>query len=516
MSSYRSKRRTFLAGLGSAFGLEVLLGNLEAAAEGAPPPQRLLVMHWPLGTLRKRFLPEPTGSGNGFTASPLLAPFEDAGLHDDMIVLYGLSFGGLTGMGGGNESGTVYAMTGASSPGTRSNGGESDDSVAGGPSFDQIFLRHFPELQRPGRGYANAIADARVFSYETSTQCLSYDYQQRQVESARPGGILTEHMPLLPELSPFRLYSNLFASFVPDGDITAALKALRTRKSVLDSVLRELARLRSLAPASERVKIDAHGDAVRRAELELEAAIERAQNEPQANCAAPDGLDPELKAKSGSAPMPSNFGKTDMEDASFVERVGKLHASVIRAAFQCDLIRVATLQWCPSNNHVAFAGMDPEDPDAIYEMGAYQYRSTDSAFFDGDPPSGQLGQFYETLSNMYLWFKRNTAAVLSDLKAAPDPFGGNLLDSTIVPFITEESNAADNLNSLPALVFGGRALGMRGGQFMNLSPTRPFNDLWMTIAQAYLKSDDPLPEFAEEAFVKTNVSPIPGLWAPPD
>ena len=58
MSSYRTKRRTFLAGIGGAFGLEVLLGNLEASAEGARPPPRLLVVHWPLGTLRERFLPQ--------------------------------------------------------------------------------------------------------------------------------------------------------------------------------------------------------------------------------------------------------------------------------------------------------------------------------------------------------------------------------------------------------------------------------------------------------------------------
>jgi hypothetical protein len=168
--SYRTKRRAFLAGLGGAFGLEALLGNLEASAEGGEPPARLLVMHWPVGTLRQRFV--PAGSGRDFVASPLLAPFEAAGLREDLIALYGLTHDGLSAPGGGgNEAGTVFAVTGASSPGTRDNGGEADDAVAGGPSFDQILLKHVPRLRRPGRGYVSASAEARVWSNETSTRC---------------------------------------------------------------------------------------------------------------------------------------------------------------------------------------------------------------------------------------------------------------------------------------------------------------------------------------------------------
>ena len=261
-------------------------------------------MHWPLGTLRQRFLPTPTGANDGFTISPLLQPFETAGLHLDLSVLYGLKHPFQAVGGGGNEAGTVFAVTGTSSPGTRQNGGE--------------------------------------------------------------------------------------------------------------------------------------------------------------------------------------------------------------------LVRVATLMWCSGTNHVAFAGMNPFDKDAIYEMGSFHYRESYPTFYSGAPPaSDAINAFvYETLFGMFRWLNQQTADVLAELKAAKDVYGGNLLDSTIVPYVTDQSQPTDERSPLPALLLGGRALGMQGGKFLNFSPTRSHNDLWMTIAQAFLKSNDPSSVLADEKFVMAGAQPIAGLWAP--
>lgn len=509
MSAYRVKRRAFLASLGGAVGLQALLGGLEASAEGMPSPARLLVVHWPLGTLRKRFLPTPTGSGDGFATSPILAPFEMAGLHDDMIVLYGLRHNFMANGGGGNEAGTVFAVTGADCPGTRQNGGEGDDAVAGGPSFDQVFLKHVPSLQSAS-GAVNATADARVFSFETSTQCLSYSYETREISSVNRGKI-TEHVPILPETQPLALYDRLFSSIVPGGAADAARKALLLRKSVLDYALGELKRLRDLAPGSERAKIDLHADAIRKLELELQAQLDAAATE----CKLPPRPDAAIKAKTGSSNI--YIDPVATEDASFVAQVGKLHASIIRTAFQCDLARVATLQWCTSTNHVAFGGMNPFDESAIYEMGSFHYRESLSQFFYGEPPaSGASNAYvYETLSGMYRWFSQQTADVLAELKATRDIFGGSMLDSTLVPYITDQAQPSDERDPLPAVIFGGRALGMQGGKFKNFSPSRSHNDLWMTIAQALMKTSDPLSLLAAEKFVKTGVAPIQDLWVAP-
>jgi hypothetical protein len=142
--------------------------------------------HWPVGTIRYLFLPTGTGSNlANLTLSSILKPFQ--GLTSDMILLYGLNTGSYHGFGGGHESGTPQTTTGAVTPGTRSNGGETDDAVAGGPSWDQIFLKTVPSLFTSGAGYANAICDARVDSFETSTQCLSYGYSTRSVAAATGG-----------------------------------------------------------------------------------------------------------------------------------------------------------------------------------------------------------------------------------------------------------------------------------------------------------------------------------------
>jgi hypothetical protein len=66
------------------------------------------------------------------------------------------------------------------------------------------------------------------------------------------------------------------------------------------------------------------------------------------------------------------------------------------------------------------------------------------------------------------------------------------------------------------MIFGGAALGMQHGQFLNFeNQQRPHNDLWMTIAQAYLKTNDPVSVLSDEVFQKQGVGPIDGLWQMP-
>jgi len=504
---YRFKRRAFLGTLGGAVGLKVLLQNLEASALGATSPPRFLLMHWPGGTARYHYLPASTAPGD-HVSSRILAPFQI--LSHKAITLYGLRHN-MTGSGGGHEDGTVFATTGANSPGTRDNMGEADDGVAGGPSFDQIFLRRVPELQRPGLGYVNAICDARVDSYEISAQCLSYAYETQEVLSARPGGMITEHVPLMPELSPSMLFAKVFGTFMPGGDSEAALRALRLKKSVLDSALGELDTVRSLTPSSEWPKIDAHTDAIRRVEIELQDGLEGL------NCMLPAAPDASLIAQTGNSNIDYGNPQTDVDYSPMLERIGKAHLGIIRAAFQCDLIRVATFQWCPGINHVSFAGMYPADPTAIFMHHPLTHRVAGYQFFVGPAPATEPDRsLYEFFVNVQTWFNQKTADVLVEFATTADVYGGNLLDHTIVPFVTESAEPTHSRSPLPALIFGGQALGMQSGQLQNfVSAPRSHNDLWMTIAQAYLKTTDPLSVLADEVFVKTDVTPIEGLWSPP-
>jgi hypothetical protein len=491
---------------------------LEAAAEGGRSPPRLLVTYWPNGTLRDRYV--PIGGRTGFQSSALLAPFEAAGLRDDMIALYGLSAAYKQPGGPVGEGGTQFVMTGADSPGARANGGEADDSVAGGPSFDQIFLKRVPELSaQSGPRYANALCDGRVDSLQISTRCLSYSYDTRMIAAATPqNGVVQENLPLLGDLSPSKLYLKLFTGFIPGTNKQAeAIQALRLRKSVLDSSLRELARLRAIVPSSEREKIDFHADAIRKVEIELQGQLDQARSNPT-GCMLPVPPDATLGGNEGSH---NDYVSEPLQaDDAQLAATGKAHLAVIRAAFQCDLLRVATFQWCPGANHVAFQGMYPADPTGVYRYRDLIQKFASSPWLLPAPSVGDASYaLYELLSNVFTWFNQKTADALADFKQAKDAFGNSLLDYTLVPYITEAAAPGIENSPMPALIFGGKALGMQGGQFVDLTTAKPsFSTLWLNVAQALFQSDSPQDALSSEVFMHSSnppTAPIAGLWRRP-
>jgi hypothetical protein len=509
--AYRFARRAFLAGTGGALGLRILLRDLEAAAEGAVSPARFVLAHWPQGTLKYRF--QPTGAGSAYTASPIIQPFEDAGLRGDMTVFWGFSDGHLSSPGGGGrEAGTVFTTTGCSSPGTRMNSGEQDDAVAGGPSFDQVFLKRVAGLSRPLPGFVNAICDSRVDSFETSTQCLSYGYEKRSISSAQPGGSIEEHLPLLPTLEPAKLYAQLFAEFMPGGatpaNQEAALVALQLRKSVLDHALGELTQLKRLAPSAEGPKIELHAQAIRELELELQDAGQNV-----GVCTTPVSPAAGLSGKSGNV----SYEAPTENDTERHRSVAEAHLAVLTAAMACDIVRVATFQFTPGTNHVCFGGLWPGDAERLstqYEVIRSGLILTGGA---AEPPDG-LSELereqYEFLANVQTWYNQLLAKWLQRMKASTDVFGGALLDTTLVPFVTEVAQGNSSRHPKPAFLFGGAKLGLQHGTYQNFSQSRPQVDLFMTCAQALLQTADPAPMLADEPFLQFNptAAPVAGLW----
>jgi Protein of unknown function (DUF1552) len=519
MKSYRLARRSFLAAVGGAVGLKVMLRNFEAMAQGTSSPSRFLLTHFPVGTLRSKFL--PTGTGSGYTPSTITMPFEDAGLRDYMTIFYGFSDNHLQCPGGGgHEAGTPFTTTGCSSEGTRSNGGETDDGVAGGPSYDQVFLEKIPGLKVSGAGYANAICDARVDSNETSTQCLSYGYTPRTIGSARPGGNINEYTPLLPELSPAKLYSNLFSMFMPGGNTggnqEAALRALRLRKSVLDFSSHELSQLKLVAPKAEGAKIDVHADAIRKIEMQLSESIANGGID-DGTCTLPTAPPQDLGGKKGNSSYSTNNVATD--DSGTHREVALAHSSILLAAFQCDLLRVGTFQFSPGTNHVSFKGLWPSDPNriAMHHPVSHMNPFLGGAASQSPPTSGEAADIYGFLVNAQVWYNKLMAEILNNFKDAQDAFGNSILDHTVIPFVTEVAEANHSRGPKPAFLFGGNALGLKHGTFQNFSQQRPQVDLFLTAAQALLKTSDVMPAFAGERFVNFNrdAEVIPGLWEAP-
>jgi hypothetical protein len=498
-------RRNFIRGIGAAFGLQALLRNLEAKAQGARSPARLLIVHHPIGTILPYFM--PTGTGTTYTSSPLLQPFQQ-NLRSDMVVLTGLR-NVAVGAGGPHERATVALMTGVPPRLLRRNCFVADDSCADGPSFDQIFLDRAPHMRAPGSMRSiNVICDGRTDYGEISNKCLSYS-NNKQMVSLAFGGTGTENVPLMPVLSPMQAYQTLFSNFVPGGATAANVSALERarleKKSVLDLSARELRRIQTLAPASERATFESQLATIRAVERELDVSMAVAVN---GTCSPQQP--PNVIGKSDQAPYPECSGSggghysnplAPADDKANHAAVAQAHWSVIKAAFVCDVIRVATFQFSPGENHVAFGGFFPTFPNNSYYHHPMSHQ-IGGAEYSGSTPPANPSAHLTFLFKVEEWYNTLLADLLLQFKNTTDTFGSSLLGYTVVPYLTEVGHPGHTMSQMNALLFGGSALGMRGGQ--HLAASRTINELWGTIAlSCRIPTGAPLG------------TPIPGVWMNP-
>jgi len=139
----------------------------------------------------------------------------------------------------------------------------------------------------------------------------------------------------------------------------------------------------------------------------------------------------------------------------------------------------------------------------------------DAAFFNGPRPTDDNTYVWDAMVNANRWYFQKTADIVNDFRTQldpQDPAGGSLLDNMVIPMITEVAEASHTREGHAAIIFGGRKLGMQGGQYRSVSGIH--NQLWLTVAQAFLGAD-PATQLANEAYVKTGAKPISGLWASP-
>jgi hypothetical protein len=473
---YRFKRRSFLAGIGAAAGLASLLRRVEEAEAQAPAPQRILFIQRPVGTVPQHWFPPPS-QGQNFELPRILQPF--AALRDRMVIFEDLRLPSQGSVGGGAERGTVLMLTGARTlrlyPG---NGG--DDPIAEGPSFDQHLVNGAAGLAGTAIPSLQVGCDPRADTPgEVSTRHMSYSGAEA---------------PLTPYYQPLDAYRSVFGTLMPGGanagNQAVLLRARRQRKSVLDFMQRDLARLRELAPASQREQLDMHAAAIRELEIEFDTPPGGSPS-----CAVPAA--PEVLSVSTQLDPYTGTHVVPQRDDETLSRIGALHMAVIKAAFRCDLTRVVTFQWAPGTNHVSFGGLWPPDPTV------FKVHHTTSH----DPASADLTEFLTRVEEFYAL---RVASFLQDLAAEPEAGGnGSLLDNTLVPYITEVAERTSTWTRMPFLLLGGKSLGLVGNRlWTNDGAGQRFtNDLWMAIAEAF-----DMPGFVlGDADLHT--TPIRGLFA---
>jgi len=442
--SYRLKRRSFLFGLGgAAVGLGPLLALLEGQAEGATAPKRLLVIHHPLGAVRDYW--RPTGTERDFTLSPILQPFQP--LKDKMVAIDGLDIVPSISGAATHEGGMVALMTGQPTLGRIES--NEQDHAAGGASIDQLLLAHPSSSLKTPLGSLQLAADTRSDFNSISPRVMSY-------LPPLPGepDIVKANQPLYPEVQPQNAYNRLFSNLMPGGEtgenqITLA-RARARKKSVLDFASRDLQRLSLLAPASERSKLDAHADAIRKLEVTFDMAP--------------------LSCVPLATPRQYPAFTNQTGDNPFHAEVGQLHLALIRTAFACDLLRVATFMWSPGTNHVVFGELLPE-----MKTGEHH------------PPSHSTdARVLRTLAAIDTWYSARTSEALQEFDKLMDIDGSSLLSNTLVPYVTEIGRAYDHdFANSPVCVFGGGSQ-VPGGRFLDFSQAhRPSNDVWLALAPVF-------------------------------
>jgi hypothetical protein len=454
MRRFRLPRRSFLRGLaGTAIGLPVLDAMLgdhgDALAGGGVLPPRFLIcfggfaLGCDSGPDANNFVPPMTGPG--YALGPALAPLaEYDGIQSEISVVSGLSipcqpqFGDPIPPGGRGinfhaHTNPLFAGTANLTPYP----GESHDYRVTNWSADQIV--------------ADQIADDTIFaSLQYRAQALLYNSAvgpyNRDLMSWRLDGNEMP-VPMFPVASPRQAFDSLFTGFVPDDPAAAAAKAfeLKKRKSILDLVDRRMNGLIDKLGTADRIKLEAHYDAIRNIEMLLDQVGPDVGGECQM---LPDpGEDPPLGGPfAGDSPdaYDVNVGYSG-EDT----RV-RVMSDLVHMAFACDLSRSITFMHTMIQSFLNVA-----------EISGHQYALHDMTH------GGQSVDFNDVIA----WHVDQFAYLIAKMRDTPEG-AGTLLDNVAACYLIEagggysyENGAAFTAHStdnMAMLVAGGAGGLVRG------------------------------------------------------
>lgn len=457
-SSKLIARRSLLAG--ASLGAAGMLLRPLQAAESGPPPRRLLVVHRPCGTLLNEFFPA-TGDSRNFELTPILKSFEP--LKGQMVIMKGITCPRDDAWGADKHAGGLITMMSGKRfipiPGTADpkDDPNAKNIVSADKTIDQYLLGTVPALAGPVVDSLQATAYRSSSSGLPSFKVMSYAGSNRA---------------LFPESRPDVLFNSVFGSGLAGLTPDQIARLAAQNKTVHDRVTADLARLQKYVPASQREKLDAHMQGLQSLQKSIDSM---------------SGTDGKVCEKPTLAQLPEVKNGMTQDEAQHLV-VAQNQLDIIKTAFQCDLTRVATFTFAHGNSDLRFALMD----DKVKDTNGHHNISHTVA---DTGEQSRIEQIYcEQLSKFLLKMQSVQEA------------NGTLLDNTLVVFLNE--CAIGNLHSIedmPVLAFGGKNLGVQGGQNLNFNG-KFMNDVWATVAKAF---GGP-PTFGDASFNKGLVN---GLFA---
>ena len=415
-------RRTFLRGSGAMIALPFLDAMAPAQTPvrntAASPRTRFVSFYVPHGATMDKWTPATEGTGFAFTE--ILKPLEP--FREHLNVISGLAHPYVAGAGGADVSAganhtraAAVFLTGAiPERGARAHLGVSADQVAARAIGQDTPL---PSLELS--------IEESVLACEAAFSCA----YRNSISWKSP----TDPQPM--QSNPRLVFEKLFG----DGSSGAERRARRQEsRSLLDSVMDQIAALQQDLPAADRRRLTQYLDDVR----EVERRIERAESRVSENLELPE--------------VPSGV------PATFQDHL-KLLMDLQVIALQADITRVSTLMFARELSNATY----PETPirDPFHNL---SHHSNDRGNMDR---FAQLNTYHMT----------KFAYFVEKLKSTPDG-DGTLLDHSLVLYGSSLSDGNQhNFSPLPIVLAGTASGRLKGGRHLRFPKDTHMSNLLLAM-----------------------------------
>ena len=420
------RRRTFLRGMGATLAIPWVGAMVPAFASkfdaGVNSPTRLAFVYVPNGVIMNKWTPATEGAA--FEMTPILEPL--AQFRDQLLVLSGLDSNEALGLPG-EPVGEHPRASGAYLTCVRAKPTGGADVVAG-ISVDQVVAKELQKYTQLGS------LELGIESSEVVGACnANYSCAYHNTICWR-----NATTPLPMENQPRVVFERLFGDS-ESTDRTARLARMKERRSILDFLTHDVARLLRDLGSSDRTKVNQYIDAVRDVERRIQMAEEQSSWEL-----------PDFQRPVGGIP------------ATFTEHI-KLLFDLMVLAFQTDLTRVSTLMVGHEMSAQAYPDLGIWDP--YHPLTHHQ----------GDPEkiakALQINIFH---TKMFAYF-------LERLRSTPDG-DGSLLDHSMIAYGAGLSDGNQHLpTDLPLLLVGRGGGKVKGGRYVRYPKGTPLANMWLTM-----------------------------------
>ena len=421
-------RRTFLRGTGATLALPLLDSMVPAFAavrrSAAKPVPRLFTGYVPNGVIMDRWTPAAEGALTALppTLEPL-TPF-----RDQLLVVSGLADAPafpLPGEGTGDHvRAAATFLTGVhpkKTDGPDIRGGTSMDQMAAGVLGRETVLASLELAIDPNEliGACEAgwsCAYANTLSWRNPTTPLPMENQPRAV------------------------FERLFGD-ADDTTPEARRARLREDRSILDSLVREVADFQRVLGPGDRTKVTQYLEAIRDVERRIRLAEAQSHREL-----------PELARPSGG--IPDTF-----------EEHARVMLDLQVLAFQADLTRVVTFMMSREVSPRTYPELGIPDPH--HGLSHHQNRPEQMA----------------KLAKLNRHHVEQLAYFMEKLAATPDG-DGTLLDQVLIQYGCGISDGNQHLHvNLPVLVAGGAAGAVSGGRHLRVAEETPLTNLQLAVLE---------------------------------